>query len=83
MNRYPIGHLRHEVLITKRKVQYEIRQLNQNEIFGHQELIKLIDMEANYEDEEKRDEVVRTCRVKAKTGCEVIYLNKDYFARCK
>ena len=49
-NRFPIGNNRWEVLITKRRVQYEIRQLTKNEIFGHQELIALLKQEASYEE---------------------------------
>ena len=35
VNRFPIGRSRWEVQITKRKVFYEIREIAENEVFGH------------------------------------------------
>ena len=34
-NRFPIGRSRWEVQTTKRKVFYEIREVVENEVFGH------------------------------------------------
>ena len=79
INRFPLGDSRWEVNKTVRRVKYEIRQILPNEIFGHQELIQQLLQEKNHD--EKADEVVRDCRIIASTGCEVIYLNKEYFAR--
>ena len=80
-NRFPIGKNRWEVNVTHRRVQYEIRQVMPNEIFGHQELIALLEQEASME--EKKFEIVRECRMKALTACEVIYINKEHFEKCK
>lgn len=41
-NRFPIGNGQWELDTTKRKIKYEVKQLDINEIFGHEELIEHI-----------------------------------------
>ena len=41
-NRLPVGNDIVEVHTTLRKVQYNLRLIDQGEVFGHQELIDLI-----------------------------------------
>lgn len=40
-NRFPVGVDSWELHTTKRKIKYEVKELELNEIFGHEELIEL------------------------------------------
>ena len=80
-NKCPTGYNCWEVQITKRRIFYEIRQLKANDVFGHQELIKLLEQEDSHNDNIIYE--TRNCRMRAVTACELIYLNKEYFSKCK
>ena len=75
-NKFPVSYNSFEVHVTKRKVQYQLREIQVDEIFGHQELIDIIKWEENGEIGQKP---VRQCRVYAKSASEVIYLNIEKF----
>ena len=80
-NRCPVGRGCWELLITRRRIFYEIRELQPKDVFGHQELIKLLEQEDSYE--ENIEYETRNCRLRAISACEVIYLNKEHFNKCK
>ena len=53
-----------------------MKELELNEIFGHEELIELVRWQQNGEQGKKP---VRKCRITATKSSEVIYLNLDDF----
>ena len=61
---------------TKRKIKYEVKDLELNEIFGHEELIELVRWRQNGEQGKKP---LRKCRIIASQSSEVIYLNLEDF----
>ena len=63
-HKYPVANKEWEILKTKRRLQYRMRELKAGEIFGHEELLLGIK---------------RRCRVRAATVCEIIYINKAEF----
>lgn len=75
-NRFPIGVDTWELHTTKRKIKYEVKELEQAEIFGHEELIELIHWQQNGEQGKKP---ARRCRIIATQCSEVIYLSIDDF----
>ena len=77
-NKFPISYDQFEVTIIKRKVQYQLREIRPNEIFGHQELVDFIRWEESGESGQKP---TRKCKVYAKAASEVIYLNLEKFRK--
>ena len=65
---------------TKRKIKYEIKELELNEVFGHEELIELFRWQQNGENGKKP---TRKCRIIATQSSEVIYLNLEDFLNGK
>ncbi|CDW88204.1 UNKNOWN [Stylonychia lemnae] len=53
-----------EILKTKKRLLYRMKELKNGEIFGHDELLL---------------DIKRRCRVRATTVCEIIYINKEEF----
>ena len=68
-----------EVHTTKRKIKYEVKELEINEIFGHEELIEML----RWQETEQGPKPVRRCRIIATQSSEVIYLNLDDFRQGK
>ena len=79
-NRFPVGVNLWELHTTKRKIKYEIKELEINEIFGHEELIELLRWQEQGENGKKP---VRRCRIVATQSSEVIYLTLDDFIQGK
>ena len=48
-NRFPVGVDSWEVHTTKRKIKYEVKELELNEVFGHEELIEVVRWQQNGE----------------------------------
>ena len=48
-NRFPVGVDSWEVHTTRRKIKYEVKELELNEIFGHEELIEVVRWQQNGE----------------------------------
>ena len=79
-NRFPVGVNLWELHTTKRKIKYEIKELEINEIFGHEELIELLRWQEQGENGKKP---IRRCRIVATQSSEVIYLTLEDFIQGK
>lgn len=79
-NRFPIGNDTWEVHTTKRRIKYEVKELEINEVFGHEELIEMVHWQQNGEAGKRP---ARKCRIIAAQSSEVIHLNIDDFVQSK
>ena len=76
VNRFPTSVDQFAVHTTKRKIKYEVKEIELNEIFGHEELVAHVRWQQNGEQGRKP---VRKCRIIATQNSEVLYLNVDDF----
>ncbi len=79
-NRFPIGVDSWELHTTKRKIKYEVKELELNEVFGHEEMLEVINWMQTGEQGKKP---THKCRIIASQSSEVIYLNIDSFMQSK
>ena len=83
-NRCPVGNNVWEVIKTKRKVMFELTKFREGQIFGHQELISIIDSEKDdLDDVDFRGIVTRQTRAVAACASEIICVNIELFMRSK
>jgi CRP-like cAMP-binding protein len=85
-NQIPAGMNRWESYTTEKTVQYQVRRILVDEIFGHQEVIEFLQREKDSEvnpELKLKEPVSRHTTVTAIAPSTVIMLRKDYFLQCK